>query len=84
MQAVALVTGDEFLTSYNVSIPTEDLIEYLASIVFQYDLKDMERYSHFDDRYRGELTPVLGPSGYCYNFNMAPSKQILNLDLYAH
>jgi hypothetical protein len=80
MQAVALATGDEFLTSFNFTFDIEDVLDSFLPIIFKWNEPDIQRYAYFDDRYGIEFNLVLGPSGFCYNFNMIHTKQMLNFD----
>lgn len=78
MQAVALVTGDEFLLSYNVSIDTDDIRSYIVDL---HDLWDQENDAFFDDIYGIDFAFIIGPSGCCYNFNLADPDDLFHLDV---
>jgi hypothetical protein len=77
MLAIALVTGDEFLVPYNLTIGTEKVLICLVGLLSKWSQKDFQRESYFDDKYAIEFNIVTGPSGFCYNFNMAKSEEVL-------
>lgn len=81
MQAIALATGDEFLVPYNLTIDTENIEYYLLELTLEFGEKKKERTVHFDDRYVAVLMLVLGPSGYCYSFNVAAEDEVFNMDV---
>lgn len=76
MQAVALVTGDEFLVSFNLTIDAEDVRDYIASL--GYDWHENRHYTvvNFDDQFGIDYAPIPGPSGLCYNFNMIKAEEL--------
>jgi hypothetical protein len=77
MQAVALVTGDEFLVPLNLTIDTENVLELIESLSYHiYGEFDDYTESYFDDFYGIDFAPILAPSGYCYNFNMIEAKDL--------
>jgi hypothetical protein len=84
MQAVALATNDEFLVSYNLSIDAGDVLEYMKNLTYGWMDRKFSKYAEFDDLYNVNMSLVAGPSGYCYNFNMANASDLLHLDLYDH
>jgi hypothetical protein len=81
MQAVALVTGDEFLVSYNLTISTEKVLSCFVGLLNKWDQKYVQREAYFDDKYAAEFNLVMGPSGFCYNFNLANAEELFNPDL---
>jgi hypothetical protein len=81
MQAVAVVTGDEFLLSYNLSLGTEDLLYYIDQLQFNFTRKSASSYAFFDDCYGVDFTPIIGPSGICFNFNLVDAEALFNLDM---
>jgi acid-sensing ion channel, other len=79
MQAVALVTGDEFLVPYNLTIDADDVALYISNLT-----TDPRRFLwnvNFDDRYGTALAVVYAPSGICFNFNLVESHDLFNLEL---
>jgi hypothetical protein len=80
MQAIALVTGDEFLLSYNLTIGTEDVLDYLKKLLIPWKQKNYIRQANFDDFYGVDFATTLGPTGFCYNFNMIDAQDLYNLD----
>jgi hypothetical protein len=76
MQAVALVTEDDFLVSYNLTIDKEDLLHFIE--LLSYDWNENERFARisFDDFYGVDFAPIPAPSGICYNFNMIDAEDL--------
>lgn len=81
MQALALVTGDEFLIPYNLSITTEDVLDHIMGLTYYWGSEEIVNFSHFDDRYGIDYAFQVGPTGYCYNFNLVNSVELLNLEM---
>jgi hypothetical protein len=80
MQAVALVTGDEFLVPYNLTTDTVDVLDYIGSLNFNWDVREND--ATFDDYYGVDLAYVIGPAGFCFNFNMINAGKLFHLNLY--
>jgi hypothetical protein len=78
MQVVALVTGDEFLVPYNLTIDTEDVLVYINLLSKAYET--YQNFVTFDDYYGIDFARVIGSTGFCYNFNMVNASQLLRLD----
>jgi hypothetical protein len=78
MQAVALVTGDEFLVPFNLTIETRDVLDYIENI--NYLWKSYENYATFDNLFGIDFASIIGSSGFCYNFNMIDADELFNLD----
>lgn len=81
MQVIALVTGDEFLLPYNLSIDTVDFHDYLSSLTYNWFVEIDPNFAHFDNRYGIDFALIPGPLGLCYNFNIIESERLLNLNL---
>jgi hypothetical protein len=81
MQAVALVTGDEFLLSFNLTIDTEDVLDYLKKLHSNWQMRGYMRLAHFDNFYGIDFALVVGSAGFCYNFNMIESADLFNLEM---
>jgi hypothetical protein len=81
MQAVALVTGDEFLVPFNLTIDTNDVLEYMENLLLVWDLGGFIKMANFDDFYGVDFALIVGPSGFCYNFNMIDADELFNLDM---
>jgi hypothetical protein len=78
MQAVALVTGDEFLVSFNLTIDTADVFDFIDQLNVDYDT--YENYGIFDDYYGIDFARIIGPTGFCFNFNMITTAELFHLD----
>jgi hypothetical protein len=78
MQAVALATGDEFLVPHNLSVDTSDVLVYMEKLLLKWDARKNE--ASFDDFFGIDFAVIIGPSGFCYNFNMADADEIFHLD----
>jgi hypothetical protein len=78
MQAVALVTGDEFLIPYNLSMDTKDVFNSFEKLHREWNKNENDAY--FDDLYGIDFARIFGPSGICYNFNMADPDKVFNLN----
>jgi hypothetical protein len=61
MQAVAVVTGDEFLLTYNLSLDTEDLLNYIDQLKHDFAFQNRKSYIVFDDYYGVDLAPLVAP-----------------------
>jgi hypothetical protein len=84
MQAVALATNDEILVHYNLTIDAGDVLDYMQKLTYIWMDPSFSKHAEFDDMYIVYLSLVPGPSGYCYNFNMANASDLFHLDLYGH
>jgi hypothetical protein len=82
MQAIALVTGDDFLVSYNLTIDTENVLNYLKNLLVPWDEDSYVRKANFDDFYGVDFATTLGSTGFCYNFNMIDAQDLFNLDTF--
>jgi hypothetical protein len=82
MQAVALVTGDEFLVQYNLTIDAEDVLDYIKNQLYDWTEFGCRSEAEFDDRFKAHLALIPGPSGYCYNFNLADGSDLFHLEKY--
>jgi hypothetical protein len=80
MLAVALVTGDEFLVGYNLSIDTSDIINSISHLNFLWDEMKL-RKGFFMDHYAIDFAAIPGASGICYNFNMVDAHDLYHLEL---
>lgn len=80
MQAVGLVTGDDFLAPYNLSIGTEDVVEVIKKLTLKWDTSVTEQEINFDDTYGVRFAEILGPLGFCYSFNIAEASELYNLE----
>jgi hypothetical protein len=79
MQAVALVTGDEFMTDYNLTIDTDDVFDFIKKLIW--DWRTAEYNFCFNDVYGIDFAEIVGPTGFCYNFNLIQSEDLYNLEL---
>jgi hypothetical protein len=79
MQAIALVTGDEFLLPYNLTIGLEDVLDYIDSLNYKWDTYDND--ATFDDLYGIDFAYEIGSTGFCFNFNMVDADEIFQLNL---
>jgi hypothetical protein len=80
MQALALVTGDEFLVPFNLTIDTADVLDYIESLAWDWRSMSMPLID-FDDQYGIEFTKIATPSGVCDNFNLILSNDLLNTEM---
>jgi acid-sensing ion channel, other len=77
MQAVALVTGDEFLADFNLTIDTADVLEYMGNLTWNWRKISLPLID-FDDQYGIEFAQIVTPSGVCENFNLILANDLLN------
>jgi hypothetical protein len=84
MQAIGLATGDDFLASYNLTTDTEDVLSYLMDLLPEWGTRGTHQEAYFDDTYSVHFAIVAGPTGFCYDFNVADPGSFLNLDLYVY
>jgi hypothetical protein len=81
MQVVGVVTGDEFLLNYNLTLDAENLLYYLSLLGVSWFDDGLSNYANFDDFYGIDFAVFLGPGGFCYNFNMMETDELFNLDM---
>jgi hypothetical protein len=79
MQAVALVTGDEFLVQFNLTIDAVNMDDFLYELTWKWE-KDINQRIGFDDFYGARFRQILSFSGMCFTFNVAAIEEILNLE----
>jgi hypothetical protein len=82
MQMVSLVTGDDFLVQYNLTIDTEDFMGYLQNLTWEWHSFAYSSFMGFDDFYRILFAEIVASSGICYNFNMVDAEELFHLDKY--
>lgn len=84
MQAVALVTGDEFLVPYNLTIGIGDVLDYMWKLHISWTNFGLDfgftKYAHFDDNYGIDFAVIASSTGHCYNFNMIDAYELFNLE----
>lgn len=80
MQAVALVTGDEFLARYNLTIDTSDILDYITKLTWGWSTLALIHIIHFDNYYGVDFSLMIGPTGFCYNFNIVDAAELFYLD----
>lgn len=86
MQAIGLMTKDDFLVSYNVSIDASDVVDYILQL---------ERYWHrnsiddeftfanqmdFSNKFSADMAKIVTPWGVCYTFNVVDAEKLFFLD----
>jgi hypothetical protein len=81
MQAIALVTDDNFLEQFNLTIDTDDILTYLEKLHMPWEIPGFTRGAHFDDFYGVFYAKIIGSAGFCYDFNMIEAQDLFNLDL---
>jgi hypothetical protein len=82
MQAIALVTGDEFLVPYNLTVDTKDVLVYMRDLFTVWTIDGISKSAIFERNYAAYLTAIVSHAGFCHNFNMIKAEEILNLDLF--
>jgi hypothetical protein len=80
MQAIALVTGDEFLVPFNLTIDTNDVLEHIKNLTWNWNHKNYFQKVHFDDDYGIDFAEIIGASGFCYNFNLVDADELVFLN----
>jgi hypothetical protein len=83
MQAMSLVTGDEFLVQYNLTIDSDDLFDYIEKIQHDYLPHPglIQNHANFDDSFGVFFARIIGSRGFCCSFNMVESEELFNLDM---
>ena len=77
MQIISLVSNDGLMAGFNISIPTDDLIERLGDFISMWHYESYPRYqtytqhtyANFTEKYEVNLTQVINRNGFCYTFN---------------
>lgn len=80
IQAIGLVTSDDFLARYNLTVETDDVLGYIKNLTWDWNSRKLIHMIHFDDHYGIDFAEMIGPTGFCYNFNMVEAWKILYLD----
>jgi len=83
MQAIALVTNDKFLLSYNISIDTSDVVEYIRKLDRPMHGRLFDSEFYFLEQFIVNLTEVFTHRGVCYDFNIVDSSKLFHLDRFA-
>lgn len=81
MQAVGLVTGDEFLVPYNLTIDVVDVLDYIKNLTWNWMDRKLFHVINFDDYYGIDFAEIVGSTGFCYNFNMIDADELFHLDM---
>ena len=81
MQAIALVTGDEFLVPFNLTIDTDDVLDFIQNLHTQWNQFGYTRNAHFDDFYGIDFAVIAGSAGLCYNFTIIDANELFNLEM---
>jgi hypothetical protein len=81
MQAIGLVTGDEFLVPFNLTIDTDDVLNYMVKLFLNWTEAGFTRDAYFDDEYGINFAAFVGSTGFCYNFNLADADELFNLKM---
>jgi hypothetical protein len=84
MQAVGLVVGDDFLVKYNLTIDTDDIIELIRNLTYDWDPENgkVAQYIDFNDYFGTEFAEILGPFGFCNSFNIVDAEELFNLEMF--
>lgn len=89
MQAIELMTHDDFLLQYNISIDTSDVVDYMRKAIRVWTLDHEVYISKFGEYYHKmsfknlffvELAEILTSRGFCYSFNIADASQVIKLE----
>lgn len=80
MQAVGLANRDDFLARHNVSVDTDDLVDYIRKLTFVWKQFKLYHFMSFDDILGVDFAEILGPSGFCYNFNLIGAEELYHLE----
>jgi hypothetical protein len=80
MQAVALVTGDESLVAYNLTIDASDVYDFIKDLTINWR-RNASRYNFvFNDQFGVDFAETIGPNGFCFNFNLIHSHDLFYLE----
>jgi hypothetical protein len=78
MQVFDLIYNYKFMESYNLSAPTDTMIDDMKSLT-QFDWFLDSRYTWLN-YFRVPFALVPSKYGLCFNFNMVDSLELLNLN----
>lgn len=84
LQVISLVTKDDFLNKFNVSISTKNFNNRLSKFLnFQHreyygGQKNSQDKGNWTKDYQVNYTEVIGRNGLCYTFNFPSSEKIFN------
>lgn len=81
MQAIGLTLNDDFLLQFDVDIGAADVIDCIEDLTWDW----ISYYAYppvmsFDDYYGVELAKIIGPSGFCYTFNIKEASEMFQLE----
>lgn len=85
LQVISLVTQDDFLSQFNVSIPTDRFIDRLSDFVNFHDNNfykigfNVEDKGNWTNQYKVNYTQVIGRRGLCFTFNFPTSRNFFNV-----
>jgi hypothetical protein len=89
MQAIELITNDDFLAQYNLTIDTSDVVDYMRKAIrvwtleFQKRIKDFGGYDHemqFANQFGVYLAEILTSRGFCFSFNVVDAQELFRLE----
>lgn len=87
LQAIALTTGYNLLTSYNRSVPTDDILNILYTFKnimnIQNDFDNSEKSvfkANWTDKYEANFTEVFGLNGSCFTFNFPGADEMFSFE----
>jgi hypothetical protein len=91
MQIISLISNDKFLSNFNISIPTDNLIDRLNDFILVFfnifslynkttDIYPINMNTNWTSQYEANWTRILHKTGFCYTFNFSNSTQLFNLE----
>lgn len=80
MQAIGLTLNDGFLLQFDVDIDSADVIDYIEDLTWNWHSYAYSPIMSFDDYYGVELAKIIGPSGFCYTFNIKDASEMFHLE----
>jgi len=86
MQAIALVTNDKFLLNYNITIDTNDVIDYIQKLnrTFYNFSEGYNPVLLFLEQFAINFTNVISHHGVCFDFNIVNASQLFHLDKFVN
>lgn len=94
MQAIELITKDNFLEQFNISIDTSDIMYYMKKAMHVwFDSDYYENYEDFEEkeytyyneihfmyRFQVEFAEIITSKGFCYSFNIGDASNLFHLE----
>jgi hypothetical protein len=85
MQITSLISNDEAMLTFNLSIPTDDFVDRLDDFISFWNYQEgdfypRDQYAMWDSHFEVNFTRILQPEGFCYTFNLPMISEFFHVD----